>query len=56
MAKYEPGQPAGFLALTAWSNAKVFAEIAKTIDGPVTVGRDRQGLREGRRLDPVSPR
>jgi len=36
MAKYEPGQTAGFLALWGWSNAKVFAEIAKTIKGPVT--------------------
>ncbi|MFE4964429.1 ABC transporter substrate-binding protein [Streptomyces sp. NPDC056660] len=36
MARYEPGRTAGFLALWGWSNAKVFAEIAKTVKGPVT--------------------
>jgi len=36
MAKYAPGQPADFIALWGWSNAKIFAEIAKTVDGPVT--------------------
>jgi len=36
MAKYAPGQPADFIALWGWSNAKIFAEIAKTVDGPIT--------------------
>ncbi|MDN3025736.1 hypothetical protein [Streptomyces sp. S.PB5] len=36
MAEYEPGQTAGFLALWGWSNAKVLAEITKTVKGPVT--------------------
>jgi len=36
MAKYAPGQPADFIALWGWSNAKIFAEIAKTIKGPIT--------------------
>jgi len=36
MAKYAPGQPADFIALWGWMNAKVFAEIAKTIHGPIT--------------------
>jgi branched-chain amino acid transport system substrate-binding protein len=36
MTKYAPGQPADFIALWGWSNAKIFAEIAKTVGGPVT--------------------
>jgi ABC-type branched-subunit amino acid transport system substrate-binding protein len=36
MAKYAPGQPADFIALWGWENAKIFAEIAKTIKGPIT--------------------
>jgi len=36
MAKYAPGQPTDFIALWGWMHAKVFAEIAKTIEGPVT--------------------
>jgi branched-chain amino acid transport system substrate-binding protein len=36
MAKYAPDQPADFIALWGWMHAKVFAEIAKTVDGPIT--------------------
>ncbi|MGI5128007.1 ABC transporter substrate-binding protein [Pseudonocardia sp. CA-107938] len=36
MAKYAPGQPADFSTLLGYANAAVFAEVAKTIKGPVT--------------------
>jgi branched-chain amino acid transport system substrate-binding protein len=36
MAKYAPGQPADFSTLLGYANAAVFAEVAKTIQGPVT--------------------
>jgi branched-chain amino acid transport system substrate-binding protein len=36
MAKYAPDQPADFSTLLGYANAAVFAEIAKTINGPVT--------------------
>ncbi|WP_248963339.1 ABC transporter substrate-binding protein [Sphaerisporangium perillae] len=36
MAKYEPGQPADFIALWGWTAAKVFVQIAQTVQGPVT--------------------
>ncbi|MBK3572803.1 ABC transporter substrate-binding protein [Streptomyces sp. MBT65] len=56
MAKYEPGQDAGFLALWGWSNAKVFAEIAKTIKGPVTSKAIITAYEKASSVDPgVSP-
>ncbi|WP_369031946.1 MULTISPECIES: ABC transporter substrate-binding protein [Streptomyces] len=56
MAKYEPGQDAGFLALWGWSNAKVFAEIAKTIKGPVTSEAISAAYAKASSVDPgVSP-
>ncbi|MFI5798977.1 ABC transporter substrate-binding protein [Streptomyces sp. NPDC051677] len=56
MAKYEPGQTAGFLALWGWSNAKVFAEIAKTIKGPVTSQSVITAYEKASAVDPgVSP-
>ena len=36
MKKYEPGQPVDFSTLIGFAYAKAFAEIAKTIKGPVT--------------------
>jgi branched-chain amino acid transport system substrate-binding protein len=36
MKKYAPGQPADFSTLFGFAYAKAFAEIAKTIDGPIT--------------------
>lgn len=36
MAKYAPDQPADFSTLLGYANAAAFAEIAKTIDGPIT--------------------
>ncbi|MCF7553604.1 ABC transporter substrate-binding protein [Pseudonocardia sp. WMMC193] len=36
MAKYAPGQPADYSTLLGYANAAVFAEVAKTIQGPVT--------------------
>ncbi|MEU7745488.1 ABC transporter substrate-binding protein [Nonomuraea sp. NPDC049158] len=36
MAKYEPKQPADFIALWGWTAAKVFVQIAQTVQGPVT--------------------
>ena len=36
MAKYAPDQPADFSTLLGYANAAVFAEIVKTIDGPIT--------------------
>lgn len=56
MAKYEPGQEAGFLALWGWSNAKVFAEIARTIKGPVTSQAISAAYQKASSVDPgVSP-
>jgi ABC-type branched-subunit amino acid transport system substrate-binding protein len=36
MAKYAPGQPADFSTLLGYANAAVFAQVAKTIKGPIT--------------------
>ncbi|MFD3308759.1 ABC transporter substrate-binding protein [Streptomyces sp. NPDC058694] len=56
MAKYEPKQSAGFLALWGWSNAKVFAEIAKTIKGPVTADAIDKAYEKATKVDVgVSP-
>lgn len=56
MAKYEPGQTAGFLALWGWSNAKVFAEIVKTIKGPVTADAIDKAYEKATKVDTgVSP-
>lgn len=56
MAQYEPGQTAGFLALWGWSNAKVFAEITKTIKGPVTSQAISAAYQKAPSVDPgVSP-
>lgn len=56
MAKYEPGQDAGFLALWGWSNATVFTEIAKTIKGPVTSETISAAYAKASSVDPgVSP-
>lgn len=56
MAKYEPGQTAGFLALWGWSNAKVFAQIAKTVKGPVTSQAITAAYQKASKVDPgVSP-
>jgi branched-chain amino acid transport system substrate-binding protein len=56
MAKYEPGQTAGSLALWGWSNAKVFAEVAKTIKGPVTSQAIAAAYQKASSVDPgVSP-
>ncbi|MET7895810.1 ABC transporter substrate-binding protein [Streptomyces mirabilis] len=56
MAKYEPGQDAGFLALWGWSNAKVFAQIVRTIKGPVTSAAITEAYEKATAVDPgVSP-
>ncbi|WP_284432714.1 ABC transporter substrate-binding protein [Streptomyces sp. TUS-ST3] len=56
MARYEPGQDAGFLALWGWSNAKVFAEIAKTVKGPATSQALSTAYQKASSVDPgVSP-
>jgi len=56
MAKYEPGQTAGFLALWGWSNAKVFAQIARTVKGPVTSQSLTTAYEKASKVDPgVSP-
>jgi len=56
MAKYEPGQTAGFLALWGWSNAKVFAQITKTIKGSVTSQSITAAYQKASKVDPgVSP-
>ena len=36
MTKYAPSQPADFSTLLGYANAAVFAEVLKTIDGPIT--------------------
>jgi branched-chain amino acid transport system substrate-binding protein len=36
MAKYAPDQPADFSTLLGYANAAVFAQVAKTIQGPIT--------------------
>ncbi len=56
MARYEPGQDAGFLALWGWSNAKVFAEIVKTVKGTVTSQAISTAYQNASAMDPgVSP-
>jgi ABC-type branched-subunit amino acid transport system substrate-binding protein len=56
MAKYEPGQPAGILALGAWSNAAVFARIVETIKGPITSASITEAYEKAGKVDPgVSP-
>lgn len=56
MARYEPGQNAGFLALWGWSNAKVFARIVKTIKGAVTSQAITAAYQKASSVDPgVSP-
>ncbi|MFJ1805746.1 MULTISPECIES: hypothetical protein [unclassified Streptomyces] len=56
MAKYEPGQTAGLLALGGWSNAKVFAEIVKSFKGPVTSQAIIGAYQKASAVDPgVSP-
>ncbi|MDX3452406.1 ABC transporter substrate-binding protein [Streptomyces sp. ME02-8801-2C] len=56
MAEYEPGQDAGFLALWGWSNAKVFAEIARTVKGTVTPQALSEAYQKASAVDPgVSP-
>jgi branched-chain amino acid transport system substrate-binding protein len=36
MAKYAPKQQADFIALWGWTAAKVFVQIAQTVQGPIT--------------------
>jgi ABC-type branched-subunit amino acid transport system substrate-binding protein len=56
MAKYEPDETAGFLALWGWSNAKVFAEVAQTIKGPVTSDAIIKAYQKATKVDSgVSP-
>jgi ABC-type branched-subunit amino acid transport system substrate-binding protein len=56
MAKYEPGQPADFIALWGWTAAKVFCQIAKTIQGPVTSESLAKAYEQAKNIDPgVAP-
>ncbi|MEW2049474.1 hypothetical protein [Streptomyces sp. NPDC005476] len=55
-AEYEPGRTAGLLALGGWSNAKVFAEIVKSIKGPVASETIIAAYQKASAVDPgVSP-
>lgn len=56
MAKYEPGQPADFIALWGWTGAKVFSQITKTIQGPVTADSLVKAYEQAKNVDPgVAP-
>ncbi len=50
----KPGQDAGFLALWGWSNAKVFAQIVKTIKEPSPRPRSPRRTRRPPRWIPAS--
>ncbi|MBP2326060.1 ABC-type branched-subunit amino acid transport system substrate-binding protein [Kibdelosporangium banguiense] len=52
MAKYEPGQPADFIALWGWTGAKVFTQIAQTIQGPVTAESLTKAYEQAKNVDP----
>jgi branched-chain amino acid transport system substrate-binding protein len=52
MAKYEPGQPADFIALWGWTGAKVFSQIAQTIQGPVTAESLTKAYEQAKNIDP----
>ncbi|MFD1052029.1 ABC transporter substrate-binding protein, partial [Kibdelosporangium lantanae] len=56
MAKYEPGQPADFIALWGWTGAKVFSQITQTIQGPVTSDSLAKAYEQAKNVDPgVAP-
>ncbi len=56
MAKYEPGQPADFIALWGWAAAKVFGQIAQTVKGPVTSDSLAKAYEQAKDIDPgVAP-
>jgi ABC-type branched-subunit amino acid transport system substrate-binding protein len=56
MAKYEPGQPADFIALWGWAGAKVFAQIAQTVNGAVTSEALAKAYEQAKNIDPgVAP-
>jgi len=56
MAKYEPGQPADFIALWGWTGAKVFSQIAQTVQGPVTSESLAKAYEQAKNVDPgVAP-
>ncbi|MEV0382649.1 ABC transporter substrate-binding protein [Nonomuraea sp. NPDC050643] len=56
MAKYEPKQPADFIALWGWASAKVFVQIAQTIQGPITSQSLVQAYEKAGKIDPgVAP-
>jgi branched-chain amino acid transport system substrate-binding protein len=56
MAKYEPGQAADFIALWGWTSAKVFAQIAQTVQGPVTSQSLIKAYEKASKIDPgVAP-
>ncbi|MEV4318056.1 ABC transporter substrate-binding protein [Actinocrispum sp. NPDC049592] len=52
MARYEPGQPADFIALWGWTGAKVFSQIAQTIQGPVTAESLTKAYEQAKNIDP----
>jgi ABC-type branched-subunit amino acid transport system substrate-binding protein len=56
MAKYEPGQPADFIALWGWASAKVFVQIAQTVQGPITAQSLIKAYEKAGKVDPgVAP-
>ncbi|MEU4232884.1 ABC transporter substrate-binding protein [Nonomuraea sp. NPDC026600] len=56
MAKYEPKQAADFIALWGWASAKVFVQIAQTVQGPVTSQSLVQAYEKAGKIDPgVAP-
>lgn len=56
MAKYEPNQPVDFIAMWGWTSAKVFAQIAETIDGPITAQSLLDAYGKASSIDPgVAP-
>jgi ABC-type branched-subunit amino acid transport system substrate-binding protein len=56
MAKYEPKQPADFIALWGWTAAKVFVQIAQTVQGPITSQSLMDAYQKADHIDPgVAP-
>jgi branched-chain amino acid transport system substrate-binding protein len=51
MAKYAPDAPVDFSTLTGFAYAKVFAEVAKTIDGDITADSIIQAYRKAENIE-----
>jgi ABC-type branched-subunit amino acid transport system substrate-binding protein len=56
MATYEPGKSADFIALWGWAAAKVFVQVARTVQGPITSKSLIAAYQRADKIDPgVAP-